>query len=72
MDCCEKDEYDNCYDLKADDEDVIRYLKCETIVAKTPVRDGFVLICVDGFPLGWGKASGQTIKNKYLPGWRMQ
>lgn len=67
-----KEEYDNCYDLAADDEDVIRYLKCETITAKQPVKDGFVLVCVDGFPLGWGKAAKQTIKNKYLPGWRMQ
>lgn len=65
------DEYDNCYNLPADDEDVIRYLKCETITAKRPVKDGFVLILVDGFPLGWGKAQNGTIKNKFLPGWRM-
>lgn len=64
-------EYDNCYSLSADDPDVIRYLKCETIEAKKPVADGFVLICVDGYPLGWGKASGGVIKNKYLAGWRM-
>lgn len=65
------EEYDNCYSLPAWDEDVIRYLKCETISAKTPVKDGFVLVCADGYPLGWGRASGGVIKNKYLAGWRM-
>ena len=29
------------------------------------------LVCVDGFPLGWGKACGGVLKNKYLPGWRL-
>ncbi|MGN1084471.1 MAG: RsmF rRNA methyltransferase first C-terminal domain-containing protein, partial [Lachnospiraceae bacterium] len=65
------EEYENCYNLPATEEDVIRYLKCETITAKTPVADGFVLVCADGYPLGWGKASGGVIKNKYLAGWRM-
>ncbi len=65
------EEYDNCYNLSANDEDVIHYLKCETIEAKTTVKDGFVLVCVDGYPLGWGKAAKGVIKNKYLAGWRM-
>ncbi len=64
-------EYDNVYDLPSTDEDVTRYLKCETIDAKTDVKDGWVLVCTDGFPLGWAKAKGNTLKNKYLPGWRM-
>jgi len=64
-------EYDNCYHLSANDGDVIRYLKCETITAEKPVKDGFVLVCADGYPLGWGKASKGVIKNKYLAGWRM-
>ncbi len=64
-------EYDNVYSLKSDDEDVIRYLKCETIEAKRDVKDGYVLVCVDDFPLGWAKASRNVLKNKYLPGWRM-
>ncbi len=65
------EEYDNCYNLSSEDADVIRYLKCETITAKEPVKDGFVLVCVDGYPLGWGKATSGVIKNKYLAGWRM-
>lgn len=57
-----------------EDERVIRYLKGETIELDNGRRmaKGWVLICVDGFALGWGKASGTSIKNKYYPGWRMQ
>jgi len=29
------------------------------------------LICVEEYPLGWGKLSNGTLKNKYLPGWRL-
>ncbi len=64
-------EYDNVYSLPADDPDIIRYLKCESIELKEKVKDGFVLVCADGYPLGWGKVSKGTFKNKYLPGWRM-
>ena len=31
---------------------------------------GWYLVCVDGYPLGFGKLANQTLKNKYLPGWR--
>ncbi len=65
------EEFDAVYNMEAADEDVIRYLKCETITAKTEVPDGFVLVCVAGYPLGWAKAQNGTLKNKYLPGWRM-
>ena len=65
------DEYDAVYNMDIEDEDVIRYLKCETIEAKTEVADGFVLVCAGGFPLGWAKSQRGTLKNKYLPGWRM-
>ena len=33
---------------------------------------GWVLVCADGFPLGWMKASGKILKNKYEPSWRKQ
>lgn len=35
-------------------------------------KPGWVLICCDGYPLGWGKCVNGTIRNKYNPGWRMQ
>lgn len=33
-------------------------------------KNGWVLICVDSFPLGWGKLANGSVKNKYLSGWR--
>jgi len=66
-----KDEYANRYDLAVDDPDVIRYLKCESIEIKKPCKDGWVLVTVEGFPLGWGKYSKGSFKNRYLPGWRL-
>ena len=66
-----KEEYENRYDLSADDPDVIRYLKCESIEIKKPCRDGWVLVTVQGYPLGWGKYSKGNFKNRYLPGWRL-
>ncbi len=68
-----KEDYNNTLDLSAADDRVIRYLKGETIsVDETDeVRDGIVLICVDGYPLGWGKKQKSTLKNKYHSGWRL-
>lgn len=62
------EEYDAVVSLPVSDERVIRYLKGETIEVEGP--DGMVLFCVDGYPLGWGKVSRGTMKNKYLAGWR--
>ncbi|MEI3525957.1 MAG: RsmF rRNA methyltransferase first C-terminal domain-containing protein [Eubacteriales bacterium] len=59
--------------LKADDERVVRYLKGETLELEDlvpPKAKGWCLVCVDGYPLGWGKLSNGTLKNKYYPGWR--
>ena len=67
------DEFDNVVDLDLNDDNVIRYLKGETIdVNYIGLKDGFALVCVDGYPLGWGKLNGSTLKNKYLQGWRWQ
>ena len=35
------------------------------------LKTGWVLVMVDRFPLGFGKLINGTLKNKYLPGWRM-
>ena len=67
------DKYSTVCNLKVDDVNVIKYLKGETIeVDETDVRGKAknVLVCVDGYALGWGRLNGTTIKNKYLPGWR--
>lgn len=70
-----KSEYRFCIDLPVSDDRVIRYLKGETLDVSDLVsvkEKGWYLVCVDGYPLGFGKLAGQTLKNKYLPGWRWQ
>ncbi len=69
-----KEEYASTIDLAASDERVIRYLKGETIEVQSEEssrKDGWQLICVDGYPLGWGKLVRGTLRNKYFSGWRM-
>ena len=65
-----KEEYDNVLSLPLSDERVERYLRGETIQADGP--DGWVLVCVEELPLGWGKSIRGNIKNKIEPGWRKQ
>ena len=48
-----------------DSEEVVRYLKCETLQVNPNLKNGWYLICVDEFALGWGKVSNGTLKNKY-------
>ncbi|MBR5712499.1 MAG: RsmB/NOP family class I SAM-dependent RNA methyltransferase [Lachnospiraceae bacterium] len=64
-------EFPNVCSLVADDPNVVKYLKCETINPDIPIADGDVLVCVDGHPLGFAKVKGESFKNRYLPGWRM-
>lgn len=71
--CLKKEEYAHCIDLRVTDERVVRYLKGETLEVDdlaAAKEKGWQLVCVDGYPLGWGKLSNGTLKNKYLPGWR--
>ena len=54
---------------------MIRYLKGETIALEENEikwKKGWVLVCVDDYPLGWAKYAGGSLKNKYYPGWRWQ
>ena len=56
-----------------EDVQVEQYLRGETVsdlkVGKKP-ENGWNLVCVDKFSLGWGKMSNGVLKNKYLCGWR--
>lgn len=73
--CLKKEEYGKILDLQAADERVVKYLKGETLDVEdlvSPKEKGWFLVCVDGYPLGFGKLANQTLKNKYLPGWRWQ
>ena len=68
-----KEEYDQVIDLPLEDERVMKYLRGETLDVEDLVKPkdkGWYLICVDGYPLGFGKLVNQMLKNKYLPGWR--
>ena len=69
-----KEEYPVRFDLKTEDDRVIRYLKGETLSlvnGEEPIK-GWCLVTVEGFPLGWAKGNGMTLKNKYYAGWRWQ
>ena len=71
--CLKKEEYAHVLDFPLRDERVVRYLKGETLNVEdmtSPTEKGWYLVCVDGYPLGFGKLAGQVLKNKYLPGWR--
>ncbi|WP_349948203.1 RsmB/NOP family class I SAM-dependent RNA methyltransferase [Lacrimispora sp. BS-2] len=68
------EEFKQAISWEKQDERVIRYLKGETISLKDgeePIK-GWCLVCVEGFPLGFAKGGGGTLKNKYYPGWRWQ
>lgn len=67
--------------LKLDQEqgEAIRYLKGETLnvpASRIECRGiqgfpkGYVLVCVDGVSLGWGKWLDGMLKNEYPAGWR--
>lgn len=70
-----KEEFKSTVHFTAEDDRTIRYLKGETVsVAEQAeeVKDGWCLVCVDGFPLGFAKKINGSLKNKYYPGWRWQ
>lgn len=64
--------------LEAGSETLLRYLKGETLfIGEDEIgRDqgtsakGYVLVCADRFPVGWGKWSDGVLKNEYPPAWR--
>ncbi|MBQ8815095.1 MAG: RsmB/NOP family class I SAM-dependent RNA methyltransferase [Lachnospiraceae bacterium] len=67
------EEFANTASFAADDVRVVKYLKGETIDCQgAEVRggDGWCLVCVDGYPLGFAKRSRTTLKNKYFAPWR--
>ena len=54
----------------ADSKEILGYLRGETIPCSSQLK-GWVLVCVDGISLGWGKASLGIIKNHYPKGLRI-
>ncbi|QOS78160.1 RsmB/NOP family class I SAM-dependent RNA methyltransferase [Paenibacillus sp. JNUCC31] len=64
--------------LSSTDGEAVRYLKGETLnIEEARVKrntgtaaKGYVLVCVDGFAVGWGKWLDGVLKNEYPAGWR--
>jgi len=57
----------NAVNFTADSPDAIRYLKGESFDVNA--GEGWALVCVDGYPLGWGKVKDGRMKNKLLKSW---
>jgi len=57
----------NAVDFEADSICVEKYLKGESFDVQAD--DGWALVCVCGYPLGWGKVRDGRMKNKLLKYW---
>jgi NOL1/NOP2/sun family putative RNA methylase len=74
-----KDDALRVFDFAVDSEEIIRYLRGETLILsdsqmikaseQTPSK-GYCLITVEGYPVGWGKWLDGMLKNEYPAGWR--
>jgi NOL1/NOP2/sun family putative RNA methylase len=62
-------EIQSVYDFNNDDE-AYAYMKGEPIPYQGSLK-GWVLMCWQGYPLGWGKASGGAVKNHLPKGLRI-
>ena len=65
--------------LESSSDEAVRYLRGETLsipeervqrVHDQVATKGYVLICVDGYSVGWGKWIDGMLKNEYPAGWR--
>lgn len=65
---CKGDEVKRRWNLSSDSSDIYAYLKGEVIQASG--EKGWYVIEVDGFPIGWGKLVGNSMKNHYPKGLR--
>ena len=67
-------EADAVISLPVSDQRISKYLKGETLnisPEESAHTKGWHLLCVDGYPIGFGKLVNQVLKNKYPPGWRV-
>lgn len=70
------EDYPFCLSMSSEDPRVLRYLKGETVELveqeEKALKGGcWVLVCVDGYSLGWAKLVNGSLRNKYYPGWRL-
>jgi NOL1/NOP2/sun family putative RNA methylase len=70
-------------DYGSDEPEAVKFLKGETLPieprrlaprtsanGRPPGEAGYALVCVDGFPVGWGKLRDGLLINERPPGWR--
>ena len=70
-----REDYKAVISLSWEDERISRYLRGETVEiasGEAVQESGWQLVCVDGYPLGWGKLVNGLLKNKYHAGWRIK
>ena len=58
----------NSVNYAHDSEEICKYIEGQSI--QTGQSRGWVLVCVEGCSVGWGKESGGVLKNKYPKGLR--
>ncbi len=61
-----KSEARRAVDLSDMDARIEKYFRGETFEVDAPVENGWCVVCVCGYPIGWGKAVGGVVKN-HLP-----
>ena len=66
-----KNDVNNYIDFNSKQEYAIRYLKGESISVPEQ-RNGWCIVCVDGYTLGWAKLQNGRLKNKYPVSWKWQ
>ncbi|WP_455637761.1 methyltransferase RsmF C-terminal domain-like protein [Parabacteroides sp.] len=53
-------------------EDAVKYLKKEALLLPEDTKKGYVLVCYNGFPLGFVKHLGNRANNLYPQEWRIR
>lgn len=67
--CLKKEECKNFVDYPSDDKRVDKFLRGETVEDEN-AKNGWLVVCADGYPVGLGKAVGGTVKNHIPKGLR--
>lgn len=64
-----KEDVTSYVDILSESIEAIKYLKGETLLLDG--EKGWKLVCIDGYPVGWGKQIQGSLKNYYRSQWRM-
>lgn len=65
-----KEDVKNTITFNINDNNLTRYLKGESFTVDNK-NDGWHLVCLEDYPIGWCKVHKGRLKNKYLAGWRI-